>query len=133
MATDRQTLENWIRDLGQMVESKSDPADAWECLIDGVSVILICSEPHDRMRAMALIGSAQNVDGDTLRTLLEANFDRAIDAKYAISHGQIWSLFVHPLAGLERALFTGGVQQVVALHRAYGTTYASGEHRFENR
>ena len=64
-------------------------------------------------------------DAELLWTLLCANFDRALDAKYAIHRGLLWSTFVHPLGELTAAEFESGLKQVYTLRATYGTTYTS--------
>jgi hypothetical protein len=133
MATDRATLEQWIRQIGELAESKPDPSDAWECVVDGANLIFICHELDDRMRVMLLIGDARTANMATFGKMLEANFDRALDAKYTISHGQIWAVFMHPLSSLEHKLFFDGVRQVVSLGQNFGSTFAGGDIRFDER
>ncbi|HKA25292.1 MAG TPA: hypothetical protein VKF80_09950, partial [Candidatus Eisenbacteria bacterium] len=65
------------------------------------------------------------LDPDFLALLLRANFDRALDAKFALRGEELWSLFVHPLSTLvsdDLGLF---LDQVVTLVKNTGTTYAS--------
>jgi len=93
--------------------------------VDGVEVMVVCDEDHDRMRAMAPIADADALGRDELTLLLEANFDRALDAKYTIWRGAVVALYVHPLASLSRADFESGMRQVAALKRNFGTSFAS--------
>ena len=67
------------------------------------------------------------------RTLLEANFDRALDARYAVSRGYVWSAFIHPLSALTEEEFVDGVRQVVTLAENYGTSYTSTDLVFQGR
>ena len=72
-----------------------DPGN-WQCLYAGARIWVITDEGHNRMRMMTPVVDEELVSLDECRILLEANFDRALDAKFAISHGQLWSVFVHP-------------------------------------
>jgi hypothetical protein len=63
--------------------------------------------------------------------LLGANFDRALDARYASGRGYLWSVFLHPLSSLTDSEFLDGVEQVVTLARNYGTSYASSNLLFQ--
>jgi hypothetical protein len=77
------------------------------------------------MRIMAPIAPQSQFDSEELIFLLEANYDRALDAKFALSDGVLWSVFMHPLAELTAQQFKDCVQQVATLADNFGTTYAS--------
>lgn len=97
----------------------------WRATRAEVPVYVLCDEEHNRIRAMAPIGELRTLDADFLALLLRANFDRALDAKFTLRENEVWSLFVHPLSTLvsdDLGLF---LDQVVALARNTGTTYAS--------
>jgi hypothetical protein len=49
---------------------------------------------------MAPIGVVEELDPDLLHVLLQANYDRALDARYAMRNRELWSVVVHPLATL---------------------------------
>ena len=61
-----------------------------------------------------------------------ANFDRALDAKYAISRGYLWAVFVHPLRELSEPQLCDAVHQVATLAENYGGTYSSSDLVFGN-
>jgi hypothetical protein len=65
-----------------------------------------------------------------LRRCLQANFATALDARYGIAQGVLWSTFLHPLGSLDERLFLSGLGQTVTLARTYGTTFQSGELAF---
>jgi len=62
--------------------------------------------------------------------LLEANFDRALDAKYCLYEGFVCSVFTHPLKELQDHQFVDALQQVVNLANNYGTTFTSTDFVF---
>ena len=74
---------------------------------------------------MTPVTSEDKLDAEELSRLLSANFDRALDAKYAISNETLWSVFTHPLAELTDEQFIGCVGQVVTLADNFGTSYSS--------
>jgi len=39
---------------------------------------------------------------------MQANFDSALDARYAIAKGKLWSAFIHPLSELNEEQFFSG-------------------------
>jgi hypothetical protein len=99
----------------------------WRGARADVPVYLLCDEEHNRMRIMAPIGEIRTLDPDFLALLLRANFDRALDAKFTMRDNEVWSLFVHPLSTLASDDLGLFLDQVVALVRNTGTTYASTE------
>jgi hypothetical protein len=58
--------------------------------------------------------------------LMQANFDSALDARYAVANGRLWGVFIHPLSPLEKNQFLSGLVQTVTVARTYGTGYTSG-------
>jgi hypothetical protein len=97
----------------------------WRGLRDEVPVYVFSDESHDRMRVMAPVGELKEVEGRVLQVLLQANYDRALDARYALRGLEVWSVAVHPLATLAPDDFASLIEQVVRLVKNTGTTYAS--------
>lgn len=62
---------------------------------DGGRFFFFCNEAHDRMRIAAPVANGADLGAAELRRLLAANFTGALDARYALSDGVVWSLFVH--------------------------------------
>jgi hypothetical protein len=80
-----------------------DPAasmrgNVWEFTVDEASIALVFDTGADRMRLMMPVVEADEVDAEGMRRLLEANFDTALDARYAIARGILWATFIHPLS-----------------------------------
>ncbi|OGF08379.1 MAG: hypothetical protein A2W00_02960 [Candidatus Eisenbacteria bacterium RBG_16_71_46] len=99
----------------------------WRGIHDDVSLFVFSDDEHDRVRVMAPIGELTELDPEVLQVLLQANYDRALDAKYALRGREVWSVCVHPLATLAPDDFVGFLDQVVKLVKNTGTTYASTE------
>jgi hypothetical protein len=59
--------------------------------------------------------------------LLQANYDRALDARYAMSGRELWSVVVHPLATLATDDLPSMFDQVITLAKNTGSTFASTE------
>jgi hypothetical protein len=72
----------------------------WHGQREDVAVYVVSDEEHDRMRIMSPIGDLRVTDSGFLSILLQANFDRALDAKYALRKKELWSVFMHPLSTL---------------------------------
>jgi hypothetical protein len=98
--------------------------------ISDVPVIVFMDPTANRMRAVVPVASAAELGEDDLRRVLQANFDTALDARYAIAEGRLWSTYIHPLAELHPAQLISGLAQTVILAQTYGTAYASGSVAF---
>ncbi|MEX1235475.1 MAG: hypothetical protein WEB56_10880 [Roseovarius sp.] len=105
----------------------------WRLSIEGQLVLLTIDVSAGRLRAMVPIRVASGLDAPQRQRMLQANFDAALDARYAISDGLIWSLFVRPLDGLNKTQLVSGLAQVVTLARSYGTSFSSGVLRLGRR
>jgi len=74
---------------------------------------------------MAPIAPQEELDDEEFIILLQANYGRALDAKYALNDGVLWSVFMHPLGELTDGQFTDGVEQVATLADNFGESYTS--------
>ena len=102
----------------------------WEAYVANRSVFVITDTNFNRMRIISPITESKDLGAEQMRILLEANFDKALDSKYSIFNGVIWSTFTHPLRELTDAQFVDALQQVVNLANNYGTTFMSTDHLF---
>ena len=97
----------------------------WRGSRSEVPVFVFSDDDHDRMRIMAPVGVVEELDKDLLHILLQANYDRALDARYAMRGNELWSVVVHPLATLATDDLPSMFDQVVALVKNTGGTFAS--------
>ena len=74
---------------------------------------------------MSPVAAQDQLDKDELTRLLEANFGSALDAKYALRDGTLWSVFTHPLGELTDEQFLDCLAQVFNLANNFGQSYAS--------
>ena len=102
----------------------------WSFVYRDVRVYCVTDETNDRMRLVAPIVEQSDVDEATMTLCMEANFDRALDARYCLYDGYLWSAFIHPLAELSEEYLRSGLDQVVTLVLTYGTSYTSGALQF---
>ena len=89
-------------------------------------MIVIADPAADRMRAIAPIREVEGIAPEDLHRMMQANFDSALDGRYAIAQGTLWAAFIHPLSPLEKNEFISGLGQVVNLAKSYGTLYSGG-------
>ena len=101
-----------------------------ELTIEDIPVLVVMAPSADRMRAMVPIASVEDVTPEEMNRMMQANFDTALDARYAVAQGRVWGIFIHPLGALERAEFLSGLAQTVNLARTYGTLYSGGAQVF---
>ena len=94
--------------------------------IANVPVTVIMDPVADRMRILVPISSAEGLDDGALLRLMQANFDTALDARYAIANNRVWATYIHPLSPLETDQLISGVAQTVTLAQTFGDTYSSG-------
>ncbi len=98
----------------------------WDFVVEDHQVIVITDTNADRMRIMSPIAETEKLSPELLVRSLQANFDSALDARYAIAHDTLWSVFIHPLGSLTEHDFRSGIAQVVTAARTYGTSFSSG-------
>lgn len=97
-----------------------------EFMIEDVPVLVVMDPGANRMRAMVPVASAEGLTEEDLLRMMQANFDTALDARYAIAQGRLWSVFIHPLSELQDEQLVSGLAQAVTLAQTYGQTYSSG-------
>lgn len=105
---------------------KSANADAWQFRVEKVPVVVVTDAGNNRMRIMIALKKADKISPAELLRLSQANFDTALDARYAIAQGLLWSTFIHPLSELHEKQFIAGIGQTVNAATSYGTSYSSG-------
>ncbi|ABD53634.1 hypothetical protein [Jannaschia sp. CCS1] len=94
--------------------------------VASIPVTVVVDPRANRMRVLVPISSSDALSEEDLMRLMQANFDTALDARYAVAHGRLWSTFIHPLAELQPDQLISGLAQTVTLAQTYGDTYTSG-------
>ncbi|WP_187429416.1 hypothetical protein ROLI_031970 [Roseobacter fucihabitans] len=103
---------------------------AIEFTVQDIPIVVIADPRADRMRAMVPIRSAEDLEQADLLRMMQANFDSALDARYAVAKGRVWGVFIHPLSSLEQDQFLSAVAQIVNVTRTYGQSYSGGAQVF---
>ena len=85
------------------------------------------------MRFMAPIIETDKLTPNEINKCLEANFHTALDIKYAISDGILWSVFMHPLKELTERQVEDAIQQVYAGAQNFGSSYSSSNLYFPTK
>ncbi len=105
----------------------------WQFILGDTQLICLTDELHNRMRFMAPIIETDKLTPDEINRCLEANFHTALDIKYAISDGILWSVFMHPLKELTERQVEDAIQQVYAGAQNFGSSYSSSNLYFPTK
>lgn len=120
--------------LGRIIFALDPDADArgdmFEMRVAERLVVVVTDRQADRMRVMVPIREARDLSEADLRRMMQANFDSALDARYAVANGILWSAYIHPLSPLEKEQFISGLVQTVTAAETYGTFYTGGSVQF---
>ncbi|MEM9429721.1 MAG: hypothetical protein AAGA32_09520, partial [Pseudomonadota bacterium] len=107
-------------------ETAQNRGPVFQLRIDSVPLVIVTDAGADRMRAMSPIRAVDGIQPSELARMMQANFDTALDARYAIADGTLWSVFIHPLSPLKKSQLVSGLGQTVNLAKTYGTFYTGG-------
>ncbi len=110
-------------------DAQSTPS-GFQLTIDDVPVLIVMDVLANRMRAMVPIRLAEDLTAEELQRVLQANFDTALDARYALANGRLWGVYIHPLRELERDQLISGLAQTVNIANTYGTLFTGGAAQF---
>lgn len=116
-------LQELIERIDPQLESSANGA---RFSIDEREIYLVFDQSANRMRVMTPIARTDSLKPDELTRMLQANFDSALDARYAIANEVVWSVYIHPLAELTETQFASALAQVVTAAATYGGSYSSG-------
>ena len=114
-------------DLSDLVErSEHLPNVIWQFHGQGFPMFIQTQESADRLRIVAFVAEANGLDAQDLGLLLEANYHSALDARYALTDGNVVSVFLHPFEELSVVGFISGLYQVINCAETCGTTFSGG-------
>ncbi|MEM8815476.1 MAG: hypothetical protein AAGE85_06595 [Pseudomonadota bacterium] len=116
--------------LGELIlnvdEDARQESTTWLFAVAGLDAAVVYDVGADRMRIIIPIGPAADLPQEELVRILQANYDSALDARYAIGNGQLWGTFIHSLSELSDDEFLVGLGQTANVVLSYGTSYSSG-------
>jgi hypothetical protein len=124
------TSEELAALLADETEDFERRSSHWQFAFFDVPMACLIDEGHDRMRIIAAIGDADELDESAKDAMLSANFHTALDARYGVSHGTVFSAFIHPLTSLEPELVRSALEQVASLVHTFGSHYTGGTLEF---
>lgn len=105
----------------------------WNFTINDVPFIIIADSIHNRMRIISPIVEVSKLSEELKTASLMANFHTALDIKYAITDGVLWSAFIHPLKELSEKQVVDALSQVYYGNVNFGTTFFSTSLVFPGR
>lgn len=118
------------RRLGQLLETldpnlKGEPGN-WVLTIQDVNAFVITDSNADRMRILIPITDATDLSQEQLVRIMQANFESALDARYAIAQDTLWSAYIHPLSPLTSTQLISAIAQTYNAAATFGESYSSG-------
>ncbi|WP_232459768.1 MULTISPECIES: hypothetical protein [unclassified Winogradskyella] len=117
----------------EITENVKGESGRWQFKIQEKVFIVLTDSTNNRMRIISPIADTISLEKNMLENALIANFHSALDVKYAISDGIIWSTFIHPLKELSEDQVKDAISQVYYANQNFGTTYASTSLIFPGR
>lgn len=128
-SSNAQKMDN--KRLGKIIEQVSDSISGqpgyWQFKYFDRYFLVITDEAHNRMRIISPIIEEEKLDETFYKKSLEANYHTALDVKYALAEGLMWSIFVHPLKELSDAQVKDAIKQVYSAAATFGYAYTSTE------
>ena len=120
--------------LEQIVKAMATSAKGEQGVVEfeynQIAMYLISDVEHNRMRIVAPIANYPDLTRAQLDAILESNYHKALDARYAVSRNVLYAAFIHSLEELHDGQIRSAVRQVANLAQSFGTEYSSGELTF---
>ena len=120
--------------LGEIIFALDEAAQSngphFQMTIQDIPVVILTDVNANRMRTLVPIRATEDMTSDEVLRVMQANFDTALDARYAIAQGKLWGTFIHPLSSLEKDEFISGLGQTVNIAKTYGTLFSGGSLSF---
>lgn len=113
--------------LNQLDQDLTREGPSWQLQFRDRLLLVVADGDADRMRIMSPVADSAGLDQEEMYRLLQANFDSALDARYAVAQGTLWSVFIHPLSPLTERQLASAIFQVYNTAATFGTVYSSGE------
>ncbi|MBT8220229.1 MAG: YbjN domain-containing protein [Bacteroidia bacterium] len=111
--------------LLSMSDSLSGSPGQWRFKIGEMWLMCITDESFNRMRIITPIIEVGKMESGEMEKCMSANFHSALDVKYCIAEGLLWSAYIHPLKELTPDQIKDAIKQVYTASMTFGTTYNS--------
>jgi len=110
-----------------MTDSIAGSPGKWSFKVGDMWMMCLTDSKHNRMRIITPIIDVAEMNDGELQKCMEANFHSALDVKYCIADGILWSAYIHPLKELNPMQIEDAIKQVYTASATYGTIYTSTE------
>lgn len=120
------TLDMIDKALKEIDETIERDGNSWQFMLNETQVLVVSDPIAGRMRIMVPIIQADSLNPELLARMMQANFDSALDARYAIANGLLWGTYIHPLINLSEEQFLSGLGQTISIVNTFGTSFSSG-------
>lgn len=119
-------LERIAKVVDRVDKDATRDGNSWQLTIDDRQMLVVTDVTAGRMRIMTPIAAIEDLPEGGLLRLMQANFDSALDARYAAAQDLVWGTFIHPLPSLTERDFASGLLQTKTVADTFGTTFSSG-------
>ena len=100
--------------------------NSWQFTLQERIMLVVTDANAGRMRIITPIALIAELPEGAMQRLMQANFDTALDARYAVAQDLVWGAFLHPLDTLTQRDFAAGILQTHSIGETFGTTFSSG-------
>lgn len=100
--------------------------NSWQFTLEERVMLVVTDATAGRMRILTPIAAIAELPDGAMQRLMQANFDTALDARYAVAQDLVWGAFLHPLDTLTQRDFAAGILQTHSIGETFGTTFSSG-------
>ncbi|GAB4136706.1 MAG: hypothetical protein Tsb0016_01260 [Sphingomonadales bacterium] len=118
-------LDELIRRVDAQAQ-RAPNGHAWQLNLRGRQIMVVTDPKAGRMRIMTAIAPASALSPELMARLLVANFESALDARYAVGQDVLWGTYIHPLMDLTDDEFLAGIGQVFNIAATFGNSFSSG-------
>jgi hypothetical protein len=119
-----------LEQMDQVIKALDAKAErtgnSWQFTLQERTMLVVTDTTAARMRIITPIALVDDLPEGALQRLMQANFDTALDARYAVAQNLVWGAFIHPLDTLTQRDFAAGILQTHAIGETFGTTFSSG-------
>lgn len=122
-AMTQEQLETIVKDFA---DNTRGGGGTIEFVYNKVPMAMLSNAEFDRMRIIAPIIRYGELSRPEIDAALAANFHRALDARYALSDGVLYSVYIHPLSSMNEVQLRSAIFQVSNLALTFGEQFSSG-------
>ncbi len=88
--------------------------NSWQIANENIRILVLLSDDSSWLRILTPIGTQKDA-APFLETLMEANFDRTGEVRYALGQNVLWGVFQHSLESLTEKDFCSAISSIVSL------------------